>query len=271
MSAGQGRSRKQRLKKSFLVKCESHEQGAVRLRGSLGASGGLKDPYEGGPKQWRLGVPHPGEQVTVAGVARNLRSREEAQMQQAPRARGLWVINRSRPPHRRKELWVRVQAAAEAREKKATRRKGLWVRDRGRAAGRGPSAQRTLGKGCRKVRWRRKEARPRGKDWGPPQGVVGSSSAPGKATQSHSPAARRPPRPGDGPGARGGCGGPSAVGTPALASIPAAPASVCLRRPPSARTRPLLTSPRGLGSRQGQGVEQTSNPSAVRVAHAPRD
>lgn len=74
----------------------------------------------------------------------------------------MWAIDPG-PPNRRKESWVRVQAAAEAREKKATRRKGLWVRDRGRAAGRGPGAQRTLGKGCRKVRWRRKEARPRGK------------------------------------------------------------------------------------------------------------
>lgn len=114
------------------------------------------------------------------------------------------------------------------------------------------------------MRWRGKEARPRGEDWGPPQGVVGSGSAPDEATQSHSPAARRPPRPGDGPGARGGCGGPSAAETPALASTPPASASVYLRRPPSARTRPLLTSPRGLGWRQEQGVE-IPPPSALRT------
>ncbi|DAA19768.1 TPA: potassium voltage-gated channel, shaker-related subfamily, member 7-like [Bos taurus] len=112
--------------------------------------------------------------------------------------------------------------------------------------------------------------RPRGKDRGSPQGLVGSGPAPGKATQSHSPAARRPPRPSDGPEARGGSGGPSAADTPALAPTPAASASLSLCRPPSARTRPQLTSPRGLGSRQGQGVGTASNPSAVRKAHALR-
>lgn len=109
-------------------------------------------------------------------------------------------------------------------------------------------------------RWRGKWARPRGRDRGPPQGLVGSSPAPGEAPQSHSPAARRPPRPGDGPGARGGCGGPSAAGTPALALTSAASAPVCVRRPPSARTRPLLRSPRGLGSRQGQKVNRPRIP-----------
>lgn len=90
------------------------------------------------------------------------------------------------------------------------------------------------------------EARPRGK--GPAAGTLGVAAPhPGKAPQTHSPAARRPPRPGDGPGARGG---PSAIGTIAPASTPAASASGCLRRPPSARTRPLLRSPRGLGSRR---------------------
>ena len=83
---------------------------------------------------------------------------------------------------------------------------------------------------------------------------MGSGPAPGKATQSHSPAARRPPRPSDGPEARGGSAGPSAADTPALAPTPAASASLSLCRPPSARTRPQLTSPRGLGSRQGQGM-----------------
>lgn len=48
----------------------------------------------------------------------------------------MWVIDLG--PQRRKELWVRVQEAAEARKKKATHRKGLWVRDRGRAGERGP-------------------------------------------------------------------------------------------------------------------------------------
>lgn len=89
---------------------------------------------------------------------------------------------------------------------------------------------------------------------------MGSGPAPGKATKSHSPAARRPPRPSDGPGARGGCGGPSAADTPALASTLAASASLSLYRSPTARSRPLLTSPRGFGSRQGTGWNQPQIP-----------
>lgn len=89
---------------------------------------------------------------------------------------------------------------------------------------------------------------------------MGSGPAPGKATKSHSPAARRPPRPSDGPGARGGCGGPSVADTPALASTVAASASLSLYRSPTARSRPLLTSPRGFGSRQGTGRNQPQIP-----------
>lgn len=128
---------------------------------------------------------------------------------------------------------------------------GLWVRGAERCGGTGRDPAAGNGAGA----W--------GRDPDPPQGLVGSSPTPGKATQPHSPAARRPPRPGDGPGARGGCGCPSAAETTALASTPAASASACLRRPPSARTRPLLRSPRGLGSRQGQDVEPVLNPSAA--------
>lgn len=92
--------------------------------------GRIKDPYKGGPP------PHPGEQVMGAGIA-GIPGLGRGSEATSPSSQGL-VGNRSRPPHRRKELWVRVQAAEEEREKKATRRKGLWVRDRGRAAGRGP-------------------------------------------------------------------------------------------------------------------------------------
>ena len=108
--------------------------------------------------------------------------------------------------------------------------------------------------------WRGKGTQPRGRDWGTPQGLVGSGPTPGKATKSHSPAARRPPRPSDGPGARGGCGGPSAADNPALVSTLAASASLSLCRSPTARTRPLLTSPRGFGSRQGKGWNQHQIP-----------
>ena len=51
------------------------------------------------------------------------------------------------------------------------------------------SDQRTVDKGGKKVLWpwRGKGTRPRGKDRGPPQGLVGSGPAAGKATLSHSP------------------------------------------------------------------------------------
>ena len=98
------------------LKSQGPEQGAVGLGGSLRACGSLNDPYEGGPNQWRLVVPHLGEQVTGARITGSLRSREESGKQQAPRAGGLWVINAG--PQRRKELWVRVQGAAETRKKK---------------------------------------------------------------------------------------------------------------------------------------------------------
>lgn len=56
--------------------------------------------------------------------------------------------NRSRPPHRRKELWVRVQARAEARRKRQHAAKACGKGTAGELREEGLGSQRTLGKGA---------------------------------------------------------------------------------------------------------------------------